>query len=226
MITVRRALATVAVSGTVVAGVAVAGATAALAGNPPAPTSLSISAPHRVTFGAATTVSGTLSTARGKKVLASQPVTLEERAPGAVKWTPSGTQNTDASGIVKFTLSPARTMQVELVHAAATGSRASSSATATIKVAYAVSATLNGDTLTVTVAPTADKQKVLLQTAGRHGKHNRWSAVQTKRLAGKSQATFAITPPKAKGAYSYRVVKLAAHGFLGGASNTVQLTVP
>ena len=160
-------------------------------------------------------------TAARHKAVSGQTVTLEERAPGTVKWTASGTQVTGTTGKVSFTVTPPRSVQVELAFAGTSTLKKSTSATATVKVAYDVTAALSGNTVTVTVAPTADKQKVLLQMKGKKG----WATLQTKKLAGASQAAFTITPPKAKGTYSYRVLKLAAHGFLAGTSNVVQITV-
>ena len=218
---VRRAMVAVAVSGTALAGVTVAGATAAMAAKAPAPTALSIKAPAKVTYSVGGTVSGVLTTTGGHKAIAGQTVTLEERAPGTVSWTASGTQVTDTAGKVSFSVNPARSVQVELAFAGTSTQKASTSATATINVAYDVTAVLSGSTVTVTVAPTADKQKVLLQLKGKKG----WATVATRKLAGASQATFTITPPKAKGTYSYRVLKLAAHGFAAGTSNVVQITV-
>ena len=218
---VRRAMVAVAVSGTALAGVTVASATAAMAAKAPAPTALSIKAPAKVTYSVGGTVSGVLTTAARHKAVSGQTVTLEERAPGTVKWTASGTQVTDISGKVSFTVKPAKSVQVELAFAGTSTLKASTSATATVNVAYHVTAALSGHTVTVTVAPTADKQKVLLQKKGKKG----WTTVATRKLAGASQAAFTITPPKAKGTYSYRVLKLAAHGYLAGTSNVVQITV-
>lgn len=218
---VRRAMVAVALSGTALAGVTVAGATAAMAAKAPAPTALSITAPAKVTYSVGGTVSGVLTTTGAHKGIAGQTVTLEERAPGTTTWTASGTQVSDTAGKVSFSVSPAKSVQVELAFAGTTALKKSTSATATVNVAYDVTAALSGNTVTVTVAPTADKQKVLLQMKGQKG----WATLQTKKLAGASQATFTITPPKAKGTYSYRVLKLAAHGFLAGTSNVVQITV-
>ncbi len=219
---VRRAMVAVAVSGTALAGVTVVSATAAMAANAPAPTALSITAPAKVIYSVGGTVSGVLTTTASHKAIAGQTVTLEERAPGTTTWTASGTQVSDTSGKVSFSVSPARAVQVELKFAGTTTLKASTSATATVNVAYDVTAVLTGNTVTVTVAPTADNKKVLLQMKNGSGK---WATLATKKLAGASQATFTITPPKAKGTYSYRVLKLAAHGFLAGTSNVVQITV-
>jgi hypothetical protein len=218
---VRRAVTAVAVSGAALAGVTAVSATAAMAAKAPAPTALAIKAPAKVTYSVGGTVTGVLTTAAGHKAISGQTVTLEERAPGTTKWAAAGTQVTGTAGKVSFTVNPARSMQVELAFAGTSKLKAATSATATVNVAYDVTAALSGHTVTVTVAPTADNQKVLLQLKGKKG----WATVATKKLAGASKATFTVTPPTAKGTYSYRVLKLAAHGFLAGTSNVVQITV-
>ena len=220
---VRRALAAAAVSGAALAGVGVAGVTAAQAASP-VPAALSITAPARVTYGNAATVTGKLTTTGGHKALPGLTVALEERRPGTTAWTSAGTQTTAADGSVSFSVTPPRTEEFQLVHAATSGTKASTSATATIKVAYAVTASLTGNKVSVTVAPIAATQKVLLQRKGSSARQ--WSTLATRKLNKPSSATFTIKAPTAAGTYHYRVVKLAAHGFLAGVSATMTLTVP
>lgn len=223
---VRRALAAVAVSGTALAGVGVVGMTAAQAANP-VPTSLPITAPQQVTFGGSASVTGKLTATGGHKALVGLTVSLAERSPGATTWTPAGTQLTAADGSVTFSVSPTRTEEVQLVHAATAGTKASASAVASIKVAYAVTASLTGNTVSVTGNPAATGQKVLLQE---QGKNQQRSTVMTTKLVWNktsktSVASFTITPPAPKGTYDYRVVKPSAHGYLLGVSSIMALVV-
>ena len=218
---VRRALAAVAVSGTALAGVGVAGATAALAANP-VPTSLSITAPHRVTYGHSAAVGGKLTNTRTHKALGGQVVRLMERRPGTTTWTMATSGTTASNGSVAFSVTLSRTEEVELVHPAGNGTQATTSTVATIKVAYAVTASLSGHTVSVSVAPAAVRQPVALQQKKGH----QWVTLKTTKLNSHSHATFTITPPKAAGTYHYRVVKPSAHGYLLGVSSTLALTVP
>ena len=220
---VRRALAVIALSGTALVGGAVVDAGFAQARPAPVPTSLTISAPARVTYGNAATIKGVLTATVTHKALSGQQVTLEERFPGTATWKAIGSLATAANGSVSFGISPTRGVQVQLVHPANGTTKATTSATANINVAYSVTAVLTGKVLTATVAPAAGHDAVLLQL---QGKNKQWSTVQTAKLATKSQATFTIKPPAAKGTYNYRVLKPAAHGYLQGASNTLQIVVP
>jgi hypothetical protein len=199
--------------------VAVIGATAAQAAKLP-PTSLSITVVpqgHQVTYKWPATVTGDLTNAGTHKPLSGQIVQLRERRPGAAKWTLAGTATTSSKGIVSFII-PSLTMteQVQLVHPKTT-TQATTSSIETIKVAYAVTAALSKDTVTVNVAPSAVGQTVQLQ---KQVSKTGWATVQTGKLGAGSATTFTIKPPKAKGTYHYRVVKPASSGFLQGTSTT------
>jgi hypothetical protein len=218
---VRRALATVATGGAALAGVAVVGLTAAQAATA-APTSLSISAPRQVTYGNPAKVTGDLTNTVTHKGLSGLTVQLRERQAGTTKWTVVGTAVTSSTGSVSLSTSPLkRTEQVQLVHPKTATTQATASSVKTIKIAYAVTATLSKDTVTVTVAPGAAGQTVQLQKLGKAG----WATVQTRKLGAGSSTTFTIKPPKAKGSYHYRVVKPASSGFLQGISATLILVV-
>jgi hypothetical protein len=203
-----------------VAAVAVIGVTAQAATT--APTSLSITAPHQVTYGQPAKVTGDLTSTVTRKALSGLTVLLRERRPGTTRWTVVGTATTSATGGVSLSTAPLkRTEQVQLVHPKTATTRATTSAVATIKVAYAVTAALSTHTVTVTVAPGAAGQTVQLQKLGKAG----WATVQTRKLGAASATTFTIKPPKAKGTYHYRVVKPASSGFLRGISATLTLVV-
>jgi hypothetical protein len=218
---VRRALATVATGSTALAGVAVIGVTAAQAATV-APTSLAITAPHQVTYGQPAKVTGDLTNTVTHKGLSGLTVQLRERRPGTTKWTVVGTAITSPTGSVSLSTSPLKlTEQVQLVHPKTATTQATTSAVNTIRVAYAVTARLSKDTVTVTVAPSAAGQTVQLQKPGKAG----WATVQTGKLGAGSSTTFTIKPPKVKGSYSYRVVKPASSGFLQGTSATLILVV-
>ena len=221
MTIVRRALVAVAASSTALAGVAVIGLTTAQAATA-TPTSLSISAPRQVTYGNSAKVTGDLTNTVTQKALSGLSVQLRERQAGTTKWTVVGTAVTSSTGSVSLSTSPLkRTEQVQLVHPKTATTQATASSVKTIKIAYAVTATLSKDTVTVTVAPGAVGQTVKLQKLGKAG----WATVQTKKLGAGSSTTFTIKPPKAKGTYHYRVVKPAASGFLQGISATLILVV-
>ncbi len=218
---VRRALATVATGSAALAGMAVIGVTAAQAATA-VPTSLSITAPHQVTWGHTAKVTGDLTNTVTHKGLSGLTVLLRERRAGTTRWTVVGTARTSSTGSVSLSTFPLkRTEQVQLVHPKTATTRATTSAVKTIKVAYAVTAGLNKDTVTVTVAPSAVGQAVQLQKLGKAG----WATVQTGKLGAGSSAKFTIKPPKVKGSYSYRVVKPAASGFLQGTSAKLVLVV-
>ena len=216
---VRRALTTAAIGSTAVAGVAVIGATAAQAAKL-IPTSLSISAPHQVTYWKPATVTGVLTNTGTHKPVSGVTVQLRERRPGASKWTwVPGTATTKSNGSVSLSTLPLTTTeQVQLVASKTAATQAATSGVGTIKVAYAVTAALSNNTVTVTVAPSAAHQTVQLQL--RKPGETTWSTVQTGKLGAGSATTFTIKPPKAKGTYSYRVVKPASGGFLQGTSTT------
>jgi hypothetical protein len=210
----RRALAAVATGSAALAGVAVIGLTAAQAATV-VPTSLSITAPHQVTYNTTATITGDLTNTVTHKALSGLTVQLRERRPGAAKWTVVGSAVTSSTGSVSIATSPLTTTeQVQLVHPKTATTHATTSAVSTIKVAYAVTASLSGDTVTVTVAPSAVGQSVQLQKLGKEG----WATVQTGKLGAGSTTTFTIKPPKVKGSYSYHVVKPASSGFLKGTS--------
>jgi hypothetical protein len=218
---VRRALVAAAASSTALAGVAVIGLTTAQAATA-TPTSLSISAPRQVTYGNSARVTGDLTNTITHKGLSGLSVQLRERQAGTTKWTVVGTAVTSSTGSVSLSTSPLkRTEQVQLVHPKTATTQATASSVKTIKIAYAVTATLSKDTVTVTVAPRAVGQIVKLQKLGKAG----WATVQTKKLGAGSSTTFTIKPPKAKGTYRYRVVKPASSGFLQGISATLILVV-
>ena len=218
---VRRALAATAIGGAAVAGVAASGVTATQAATV-APTSLSITAPHQVTYGQSAKVTGVLTNTVTHKALGGLTVLLRERRPGTAKWTVAGTAVTSATGSVSLSTLPLKvTEQVQLVHPKTATTRATTSTVSVIKAAYAVTAGLSKDTVTVTVAPGAARQAVHLQKLGKAG----WATVQTAKLGAGSAATFTIKPPKAKGSYSYRVVKPASSGYLQGISATLILVV-
>jgi hypothetical protein len=201
--------------------VAVIGVTAAQAAKI-APTSLSITASHQVTYGLPAKVTGDLTNTVTHKALSGQIVQLRERRPGTTKWTVVGTATTSSTGSVRFSPSLKVAEQVQLVHPKTAATQATTSAVDTIKVAYAVAAALSKDTVTVNVAPSAAGQTVQLQQErGKAG----WAIVQTSKLGAGSSTTFTIKPPKAKGTYSYHVVKPTSDGFLQGTSNTVTLVV-
>lgn len=221
MNTVRRALAAAATGSTALAAVAVIGASAAQAAKV-APTSLSITAPHQVTYGQPAKVNGNLTNTVTHKGLSGLTVLLRERRPGTTKWTVVGTATTSATGSVSLSTPPLKlTEQVQLVHPKTATTQATTSTVSTVKVAYAVTAGLSKDTVTVTVAPSAVGQTVQLQKLGKEG----WATVQTRKLGAGSSTTFTIKPPKVKGSYSYRVVKPASSGFLQGTSATLLLIV-
>ena len=217
---VRRALATV-TGGTALAAVGVIGLTAAQAATV-APTSLSITAPHQVTYGQPAKITGDLTNTVTHKGLSGLIVRLRERRAGTTKWTVVGTATTSATGSVSISTPPLKlTEQVQLVHPKTATTHATTSTVSTIKVAYAVTAGLSKDTVTVTVAPSAAGRTVQLQKLGKAG----WATVQTGKLGAGSSATFTIKPPKVKGSYRYRVVKAASSGFLRGISATLILVV-
>jgi hypothetical protein len=218
---VRRALVTVAAGGTALAGVAMIGVTTAQAATV-APTSLSVIAPHQVTYEQSAQVTGHLTSTVTHKGLSGLTVQLQERRPGTIKWIVVGTTTTSSTGSVSIsTPSLKMTEQVQLVHPKTATTQATTSAVGTIKVAYAVTAGLSKDTVTVTVAPSAARQTVQLQKLGKAG----WATVQTGNLGTGSSTTFTIKPPTAKGSYSYRVVKPASSGFLQGTSAKLTLVV-
>ena len=218
---VRRALATAAIGSTAVAGVAVIGLTAAHAAKV-APTSLSITAPRQLTYGNPAKVTGDLTSTVTHKGLSGLTVLLRERRPGTTKWTVVGTAITSATGSVSLSTPALKlTEQVQLVHPKTAATQATTSTVNTIKVAYAVTAALSKDTVTVTVAPSAVGQTVQLQKLGNAG----WATVQTRKLGAGSSTTFTIKPPKVKGSHKYRVVKPASSGFLRGISATLILVV-
>ena len=218
---VRRTLAAGAIGSTALAGAAVIGVTAAHAAKI-APTSLSITAPHQVTYGQPGKVTGVLTNTVTHKGLSGLTVLLRERRPGTSKWTVVGTAVTSATGSVTFSAPPLKTTeQVQLDHPKTAATQATTSAVNTIKVSYAVTAGLSKDTVTVTVAPSAVGQRMQLQERRKAG----WSTVQTGKLGASSSAMFTIKPPKVKGSYSYRVVKPASSGFLQGTSATLTLVV-
>ena len=203
------------------AGVAASGVTATQAATV-APTSLSITAPHQVTYGQSAKVTGVLTNTVTHKALGGLTVLLRERRPGTAKWTVAGTAVTSATGSVSLSTLPLKLAeQVQLVHPKTATTRATISTVSVIKAAYAVTAGLSKDTVTVTVAPRAARQAVHLQKLGKAG----WATVQTAKLGAGSAATFTIKPPKAKGSYSYRVVKPASSGYLQGISATLILVV-
>ncbi len=218
---VRRALATAVIGGAALAGVSAIGATATQAATV-APTSLSVTAPHQVTYGQPAKVTGVLTNTVTHKALGGLTVVLRERRPGTTKWVTAGTAVTSATGSVTLSTLPLKlTEQVQLVHPKTATTRATTSTVSIVKAAYAVTAGLSGDTVTVTVAPGAAGQAVRLQKLGKAG----WATVQTAKLSAGSAAVFTIKPPKAKGSYSYRVVKPASSGFLQGTSVKLILVV-
>lgn len=218
---VRRALATAAIGSAAVAGVAAVGVTATQAATV-TPTSLSITAPHQVTYGQPAKVTGTLTNTVTHKALSGLTVLLRERRSGTTKWITAGTAVTSATGTVSFSSLPLKlTEQVQLVHPKTATTQATTSTVNIVKVAYAVAAGLSKDTVTVTVAPSAVGQAVHLQKLGKAG----WATVGTAKLGAGSAATFTIKPPKAKGSYRYRVLKPASGGFQQGISATLILVV-
>ncbi len=218
---VRQAIATAVIGSTTLAGVAVIGVSAAQAAKV-VPTSLSITAPHRVTYGQPAKVSGVLTNTATHKGLSGLTVLLRERRPGTTKWTVVGTAVTSSTGSVSISTPALKlTEQVQLIHPKTATTQGTTSTVDTIKVAYAVTASLNKDTVTVTVAPSAVGQTVQLQKLGKTG----WATVQTGKLRTGSTTTFTIKPPKVKGSYSYRVVKPASGAFLQGISATLTLVV-
>jgi hypothetical protein len=220
---VRRALTTAAIGSTAVAGVAVIGVTTAQAAKV-TPTSLSITALHQVTWGQPAPVTGDLTSTVTHKPLSGLIVQLQERSPGSAKWKLAGTATTSATGSVSFIIPSLKVAeQVQLVHPKTAQTQATSSGVETIKVAYAVTAVLSKNTVTVKVAPSAVRQTVQLQVQKLGEKS--WATVQTGRLGAGSSATFTIKPPKAKGTYLYQVVKPASSGFLQGNSATLTLVV-
>jgi hypothetical protein len=221
MNTVRRGLAALAVGGTTLAGVAVAGTTVVSAATR-VPTSLTISAPHEVSYNRAASVTGVLTNTRTHKALGGLKVVLRERRPGTLKWAVVATSTTSSAGKAAFSVVLTRAEQVQLTHPATASTQATTSSVRTINVAYAVAATLTGTTVHASVAPNAAKQQVQLQKLTNH----QWVTVQTTKLAAASTATFTIKAPKQKGTYSYRVEKSAAHGYLQGVSHTLTLIVP
>ena len=218
---VRRVLATATIGSATLAGVVAIGVTATQAATV-APTSLSITAPHQVTYGQPAKVIGLLTNTTTHKALSGLTVLLRERRPGTTKWVTVGTAVTSATGSVSLSTLPLKlTEQVQLVHPKTATTRATTSTVSTIKVAYAVTAGLSKNTVTVTVAPGAVGRAVHLQKLGKAG----WATVASAKLGTGSAATFTIKPPKAKGSYSYRVVKPASSGFLQGTSATLVLVV-
>jgi hypothetical protein len=218
---VRRALVAAAAGSTALAGVAVIGLTAAGAATA-TPTSLSITAPRQVTYGSPAKVTGDLTNTVTHKGLSGLTVQLRERRAGTTRWTVIGTAVTSSTGSVSLSSSPLkRTEQVQLVHPKTATTQATTSSVETIKIAYAVAASLSKDTVTVTVAPGAVGQTVKLQKLGKAG----WATVQTGKLGAGSSTTFTIKPPKVKGSFRYRVVKPASSGFLQGISATLILVV-
>ena len=149
---VRRALAATAIGSAAVAGVAAIGVTATQAATV-APTSLSITAPHQVTYGQSAKVTGVLTNTVTHKALGGLTVLLRERRPGTAKWTVAGTAVTSATGSVSLSTLPLKlTEQVQLVHPKTATTRATTSTVTVIKAAYAVTAGLSKDTVTVTAA--------------------------------------------------------------------------
>jgi hypothetical protein len=217
---VRRSLAALAVGGTTLAGVAVVGTTMASAATR-VPTSLTIAAPHEVTYGQAASVTGMLTSTRTHKALGGAWVALQERRPGTTKWAVVATTTTSTAGKAAFSVVLTRAEQVQLAYSATASTQATTSAVRTIGAAYAVAATLTGTTVKASVAPNAAKEQVLLQRLSNH----QWVTAQTAELGAASTATFTIKVPKAKGTYSYRVVKRASHGYLQGVTTPLTLTV-
>lgn len=218
---VRRALATVVVGGTTLGGLAVFGTAAAQAVTR-VPTSLSITAPHQITYGQSATVGGTLTNTVTHHPLAGQPVTLETRNPGTIKWTVVKTSATAANGTVSFSLPLTGAAQVLLVHPATANTAKTNSSVSQINVAYAVTASVNvNKVVSVSVAPKAAGQTVALQFQ----KGTKWVTVHVYKLGVASTASFKITPPTKKGTYHYQVVKPASHGYQQGVSAILTVTV-
>jgi hypothetical protein len=137
---VRQALAAAAIGGAAVAGVAAIGVTATQAATV-APTSLSISAPHQVTYGQAAKVTGVLTNTVTHKALGGLTVLLRERRPGTAKWTVAGTAITSATGSVSLSTLPLKlTEQVQLVHPKTATTRATTSTVTVSLLSPAVTA--------------------------------------------------------------------------------------
>jgi hypothetical protein len=194
------------------------------------PTTLTEAAPTSITYGASSAVTGRLVLQGTSYGLYNVKVSLYSAPSGSSSWTLVATHATNTSGWVTFIVAPKKATQYELKHAADANFTASSSAAHTIKIHWAVSASLTtntvkagkSDTLTTAVSPNAKGTTVTVQR--KTSSATTWTNVKTLTLSTNSNAAWTFNAPGTKGTYDYRVVKAATSAYLQGTA-TVVLTV-
>lgn len=158
----------------------------------PRPSTLTVSAPARITYGSTVTVSGTLTTASGAP-RSGVAVTLQRRTHGS--WKPAASATTSASGTVAFTYKPSVNGQFRLKSAPSWTYAAAASEAVTTAVRWRVRAALDDATIA------QGTQAVLRGTVGpvRSG-----TRIERQRLVAGTWVTVAATTPSTTGAYAFR----------------------
>lgn len=188
----------------------------------------------QVVAGQKVAITGVLRTSGGQAV-AGAPLTLQARV-GTGAFGTAAHATTSASGTASVSVAPSAGTAYRWVYAGDSGHLASTSGTAIVNVAFAVTGKAVRRTLshrataTVwgTVAPARAGQVVVLQQLVK----GTWrtTTVRTKvamqRLPGASKASlgYVLRFKKAKGAYAFRVVAVATSANLQGASGSMRMT--
>jgi hypothetical protein len=192
-------------------------------------TTLSLSAsPDAIVHGSVSTLTARLSRSGTTQRVAGQPVRFDARRLGTTEWARVGAGTTDANGRAVLRAYPKRHTEYRAVFAGTTDWAASRSKARTVRVAVAVSSTLEKSPiwlgrsthLSGAVAPAHPGQEVLLQRRFSDG----WRIIDQQSLRSDSTYRFKIRPTK-RGAPTYRVVKRADADHDKGASRARELRV-
>jgi hypothetical protein len=200
---------------------------------PPAPdsTTLSITAPASVKYGATATISGTLTDSTTRKALSGQTVGLYRRASSSKSFTLVKSVKTTSAGVARDAVKTTANEQYEWryaatsTHKAATSKVKSVGAVQTVSIARTPAKVKAGKSIKIYGAVTpAGSGKISLQSDVK----GKWRAAGTATIKrqklpnGKKAVGYVFTVKLAKkGTYTYRVVKAATSTLLAGVSGKI-----
>jgi peptidoglycan LD-endopeptidase LytH len=179
-------------------------------------------------YGQSTTLTAKLSRAGTTERVAGQRVRFDERRSGTTTWSRIGAATTNSNGRAVLTATPKRHMEYRAVFGGTADWEASRSKARTVRVAVAVSSTLEASPiwlgrashLSGAVRPAHPGQNVSLQRRTSDG----WKTIDEQALTAESTYRFRIKPTKG-GTTTYRVVKRADADHDRGVSARRSLTV-
>jgi murein DD-endopeptidase MepM/ murein hydrolase activator NlpD len=195
----------------------------------PRSTSSSLSAsPDTLVYGHSTTLTAKLSRTGTTEGIAGQRVRFDARRPGTTTWSSLGAATTDSNGRAVLTATPKRHTEYRAVFGGTADWEASRSKVRTVRVAVAVSSTMEASPiwlgrathLSGAVRPAHPGQNVLLQRLTNDG----WKLIDEQALTAESTYRFKIKPTRG-GSTTYRVVKPADADHDRGRSARRGLTV-